>query len=153
MFSKNLEPMHFRIQSTLRITTHGGASEKCPYSRCILIPSLIICLQFDGTFPLRMDILPVFQNCRYIRSQCQSLLAKLTVVVFLTFSVVTIFQSSKRNAHLETYLKPHRPHGDVVILACEAERNSGLTQQYNSSDFQVTLRRVGYYWAADSFSS
>ena len=52
------------VQSTLRITTLGGASEKCPYTR-----SLIICITVRWDFALGMEILSLFANCRYIRSR------------------------------------------------------------------------------------
>ena len=40
----------FDIQSTSLITTLGGASEKCPYSRSVVIPKVSLYVsQLDGT--------------------------------------------------------------------------------------------------------
>ena len=51
-----------QLQSTLRITTLGGASEKCPYSLTALIPEVsLYVLQFDGT------LLWAWKFCRYSR--------------------------------------------------------------------------------------
>ena len=50
------------LQSTLRITTLGGASEKCPYSRSVVIPEVsLYVLQLDGT------LLWAWEFCRYSR--------------------------------------------------------------------------------------
>ena len=50
------------VQSTSRITTLGGASEKCPYSRSAVIPEVSLnVLQLDGT------LLWAWTFCRYIR--------------------------------------------------------------------------------------
>ena len=51
------------VQSTLRITTLGGASAKCPYSRSVVIPEVSLdVLQLDGT------LIWAWKFCRYIRS-------------------------------------------------------------------------------------
>ena len=53
-----------RIQSTSRITTLGGASEKCPYSRSVVIPEvpyMYYMIQLDGT------LLRTWKFCRYSR--------------------------------------------------------------------------------------
>ena len=51
-----------RVQSTWRITTLGGASEKCPYSRNVLIPEVsFYVLQLDGT------LIWAWRFCRYSR--------------------------------------------------------------------------------------
>ena len=56
------EPVTFHIQSTLRITTLGGASEKCPYSRSVVIPEVsFYVLQWGGT------LLWAWKFCRYSR--------------------------------------------------------------------------------------
>ena len=56
--------VNFDVQSTSLITTLGGASEKCPYTR-----SLILCITVGWDFALGMEILSLFANCRYIRSR------------------------------------------------------------------------------------
>ena len=51
------------IQSTSLITTLGGASEKCPYSRSVVIPEVSLYVyQLDGT------LLWAWKFCRYSRS-------------------------------------------------------------------------------------
>ena len=59
------------VQSTLRITTLGGASEKCPYSRSVVIPEVpsYDCITVGWDFALGMEILSLFANCHYIRSR------------------------------------------------------------------------------------
>ena len=50
------------IQSTSLITTLGGASERCPYSRSVVIPEVpLYVLQWDGT------LLWAWKFCRYSR--------------------------------------------------------------------------------------
>ena len=45
-----LESAFSHIQSTSLITILGGASEKCPYSRSVVIPEVpLYVLQLDGT--------------------------------------------------------------------------------------------------------
>ena len=54
----------FKVQSTSLITTLGGASEKCPYSRSVVIPEVplhVYVLQLDGT------LLWAWKFCRYSR--------------------------------------------------------------------------------------
>ena len=51
------------IQSTLRITTLGGASEKCLYSQSVIIAEVsLYVLQLDGT------LLWAWKFCRYSRT-------------------------------------------------------------------------------------
>ena len=59
------------VQSTSRIKTLGGASEKCPYSRSVVIPEVPLydCITVGWDFALGMEILSLFANCRYIRSR------------------------------------------------------------------------------------
>ena len=50
------------IQSTSLITTLGGASKRCPYSRSVVIPEVsLYVLQWDGT------LLWAWNFCRYSR--------------------------------------------------------------------------------------
>ena len=56
------------LQSTSRITTLGGASEKCPYSRSVVIPEVPLCITVGCDFALGIEILSLFANC-YIRSR------------------------------------------------------------------------------------
>ena len=50
------------IQSTSLITTLGGASKKCPYSRSVVIPEVsLYVLQLEGT------LLWAWKCCRYSR--------------------------------------------------------------------------------------
>ena len=52
----------FGVQSTSLITTLGGASEKCPYSRSVVIPEVSLYVsQLDGTLLWARNI------CRYSR--------------------------------------------------------------------------------------
>ena len=60
------------VLSTVRITTLGGASEKCRYSQSVVIPEvslLQVCVTVGWDFALGMDILSLFANCGYIRSR------------------------------------------------------------------------------------
>ena len=58
----SLKPGFTVIQSTSRITTLGGAPEKCPYSRSVLIPKVpLYVLQLDVT------LLWAWKFCRYSR--------------------------------------------------------------------------------------
>ena len=51
-----------RVQSTSLITTFGGASKKCPYSRSVIIPEVsLYVLQLEGT------LLGAWTCCRYSR--------------------------------------------------------------------------------------
>ena len=53
---------HVHAQSTLRTTTLGGASEKCPHSQTVQIPEVsLYVLRLDGT------LLWTWKFCRYSR--------------------------------------------------------------------------------------
>ena len=55
--------MYMHVQSTLRITTLGGASEKCPYLRSVLISEVsLYALQLDR------NLLWAWKFCRYSRN-------------------------------------------------------------------------------------
>ena len=56
------KPRALDIQSTSLITTHDGASKRCPYSRSVVIPEVsLYVLQGDGT------LLWAWKFCRYSR--------------------------------------------------------------------------------------
>ena len=68
----------FTVQSTSLITTTGGASEKCPYSRSVVIPEVsLLCYSWMGLCSGH-EISVVI---RELSLHPQSLLAKLTVHV------------------------------------------------------------------------
>ena len=68
--NSDLDVSVYTVQSTVRVTTLGGASEKCRYSQSVVIPEVsLLCETVRLDFALGMEILSLFANCRYIRSR------------------------------------------------------------------------------------
>ena len=77
---------HIHIQSTSLITTLGGASKRCPYSRSVVIPEVSsYVLQWDGT------LLWAWKFCRYSR------------IVVISAVVIREVDCTHKCEHIRTY--------------------------------------------------
>ena len=90
----------FQLQSTSRITTLGGASEKCPYLRSVVIPEVpLYVLQLDVT------LLWAWKFCRYSR------------IVVVSAVVISEVDCSPFPKMLATFFATFRCSGKIATFA------------------------------------
>ena len=127
------------LQSTSRISTLGRASEKCPYSRSLIIPEVsLYVLQLDGTLLWAWTILSFIH---VLSLYPQSLLAKLTVLPCILKTVPVILSLACFPA-TEPPFDLYAARTCWCSAGCAVTGNAGISTDYGEFNCHCLLVRA-----------